>query len=97
MKHICDNGEPLNVREALKILFVVMSRFCKLRFIDLIVGEPLKREEARVPPSETKSSSREGCSLPERLGREFISSFHLDANKYVKWYLEIVSLFHHCV
>ena len=78
MKHI---GKHLNVREALKILFVVMSRFRKLRFIDLIVGEPLKREEARVPPSETKSSSRESCSLPERLDTESILFFHLDAKK----------------
>ena len=85
MKHI---GEPLNVREALKILFVVISQFRKLRFIDLIVGEPLKREEARVPPTETKSSSREGCSLSERLSREYISFFHLDAKKFVKSILE---------
>ena len=72
MKHI---GKHLNVREALKILFVVMSQFRKLRFIDLIVGEPLKREEARVPPTETKSSSRESCSLPERLAENLCISF----------------------
>ena len=60
-----------------------MSQFRKLRFIDLIVGEPLKREEARVPPSETKSSSRESCSLPERLAAEnLFHFFNLDAKKY---------------
>ena len=79
MKHI---GKHLNVREALKILFVVMSQFRKLRFIDLIVCEPLKREEARVPPTETKSSSRESCSLPERLAAEnLFHFFNLDAKK----------------
>ena len=75
MKHIGDNGELLNLREALKLLFVVISRFRKLRLIDLIVGEPLKRKKARVPPTETKSSSRESCSLPERLAENLCISF----------------------